>query len=51
MSMMPLEHLWRTKRGLIHPSAWKTCSQKFAPGTFGWHHAAAGQASSEEDTV
>jgi hypothetical protein len=28
-----------------------TTSLKFAPGTFGWHHAAAGQASSEEDTL
>ena len=35
---------------LIHPSAWKWNSPKFAPDTCGWHHAPAGQASSEERT-
>jgi nucleotide-binding universal stress UspA family protein len=37
-------------RRLIHRSAWKGNSPKFAPKTCGWHHAATGQASSEEDT-
>jgi hypothetical protein len=36
---------------LIHPSARQTGSRKFAPSTCGWHHADAGQASSEEETV
>src|SRR5215203_6504140 len=35
---------------LIHRSAWKGNSAKFAPRTCGWHHAPAGQASSKEDT-
>src|SRR5829696_2173169 len=35
---------------LIHRSAWKGNSLKFAPNTCGWHHAPAGQASSKEDT-
>jgi nucleotide-binding universal stress UspA family protein len=32
-------------------SFWKRSSQKFAPSTYGWHHAHTGQATSEGDTL
>jgi hypothetical protein len=36
--------------GIIHWSAWKGNSPKFAPHTCGWHYAERRPASSEEDT-
>jgi hypothetical protein len=36
---------------LIHRSAWKVNSQKFARGKCGWHHAVSERGSSEEDTI
>jgi hypothetical protein len=37
--------------GVIHRSAWKWNSAKFARGNCGWHHAVSERGASEEDTI
>src|SRR5215211_4369680 len=36
---------------LIHPSAWKGCSQQFAPAVFRWHHGLVDTATLREEQM